>query len=234
MRAYFVVLALGFLLFASSIRAQHCPVTGVKADYWSRLSLVVCEDESAGQMHLEAVSPDKQKSILVKGQHLDGKFFLKSNKDAKLEELQPALVGAEVLWSLDSKGLAITTCFGGSGPCVVWTSLDDKRQTPTEIAKAAFSTDHKTDACYTNANVGALTWEQGSENIVLVVEVPPSPQCVGHNEGYFEAFLISLSERKVVSQFNMQETVRRWNKILGTGLRNDIELVREDARSKHK
>jgi hypothetical protein len=93
----------------------------------------------------------------------------------------------------------------------------------------AFSADHQDHDCYKWANVGALKWDDGSDRIVLIAEVPPSPQFRQHNEGYFEAFAISLSQRKILTRFNMQQTVQLWHSLLGTGLRTDTKLVREDT-----
>jgi hypothetical protein len=195
------------------------------------LAATVCVDTVTGKLHLEMQSPDKKKTLFAQGQDPDGKLLLKSGDESNPEEVFEVRPGEEVLWSLDSKELAVTTCFGASGPCVVSTSTDDNRETPAEIVKKAFAAGHEGDACYTEANTGALAWEDGSEKIVMIAEVPPSPQCDGHGDGYFEAFVVSLSERKVIFRFNMQETIHRWHSILGRGLRNDIALVREDTKT---
>ena len=179
---------------------------------------------------MEMLSPDQRKTVLVKGKRFKGAFLLKSHDGGTAKELLPAFIGAEALWSMDSEQVAITTCFGGSGPCVAWTTLDNDRDTPSSIVSNAFSAGHKNDLCYTNANVGALTWGKDSDRIVLIAEVPPSSQCSNHDGGHFEAFVVSLSKRKIISRFNMEETVRRWHTVLGTGLLNDIELVRKEAR----
>jgi hypothetical protein len=42
--------------------------------------------------------------------------------------------------------------------------------------------------------------------------------------------VVSLSKRKVVARYNMNETIHRWHGILGTELLNDIKLVREDTK----
>lgn len=233
-RASLCLLAAMHLAFTCSSGAQSCPKAGEKHGYWSKQAIVVCENLATSQMHLEMSSPDSKKLLFVTGKDLVGTFFLKSGDETNRESLFPAYVGAEALWSPDSKGVAVTTCYGGGGPCTVQTTLDDDRESPTAIVSDLFSEGHKNDMCYTNANVGVLTWEKSSESIVLIVEIPPSPQCDGHNGGYFEAFVVSFSERKVVSRFNMQETVRRWHSILGAGLLNDIELVREGAKNARK
>jgi hypothetical protein len=233
-RVWLTVTAIAVLLSSCLSRAQRCPKAGERPGYWSTLAAVVCEDTVNGKMQLEMQSPDRKRTLFAQGQNLDGKLFLKSGDQSNTAELSAVRPGEEVLWSLDSEELAVTTCFGASGPCVVWTSQDDNRETPGEIVKKTFAAGHEGDACYTEANTGALTWEDGSDKIVIIAEVPPNPQCEGHSDGYFEAFVVSLSERKVISRFNMKETTHRWHRILGTGLRSDIALVREDTKTKQR
>ena len=229
MRVRLVTFVVVFVLFAVSLRGQYCPLTGSKPGSWSKLSSAVCYDQSNDQLHLKVLSPDKQKSVLVEGRHADHQSLFISSNGVNIEKLQPAFLGIEVLWSPDSRGLALTICSGSSGPCGTRTTLDGGRESLSDIVTAAFSAGHKADPCYTEANVGALTWEQGSEKIVLIAEVPPSPQCNGHHDGYFEAFVVSVRDGKILSRVSMQETVHRWHSILGSRLRSDIKLVREDG-----
>jgi len=230
----FCALLTMWFLLTCLIRAERCPNTGQRPGDWSRLAVVVCED-AKNQMHLKMASPDGQKVLTVLGDDLDGEVFVESVVKADRRSLWAARPGEEVLWSPDSKAIVVTICFGASGPCKVWITSDNESAPDNEdwdmstVVIDAFSTDHKGDDCYTWANVGALTWEDGSERIVLIAEVPPSPECQGHNEGYFEAFEVSLSQRKVLSRFNMQQTIQRWRDMFGKGLRSDIKLVREDA-----
>jgi hypothetical protein len=214
--------------------AQRCPNDGEKPGYWSKSAVVICEDSTTKQMHLKVPSPDGKKLLFVNGREFEGTFLLNSDRERTPQELFPARAGAEALWSPDSKAIAVTTCFGAAGPCVMRTTLDLAQGAPGELVKTAFAAGHEHDICYTNANVGALTWEDGSDKIVIIAEVPPSGGCNEQNAGYFEAFVVSLTERKVISRFNMQETIRLWRSILGTGLQSDIKLVREDAKDRRK
>jgi len=222
------------ILFAPLVRAERCHDSGEKFGYWSKLATVVCED-ARNQMHLKMASPDGKRLLVVAGKDLDGTFFMESESGSARRSLSLALVGSEVLWSPDSKKIALSMCVGGSGPCSISIFSDDESPPAVEVwdwstaVVDAFSANHNDDYCYRDANLGALQWEDSSDRIVLIAEVPPSPHCEGHNEGYFEAFEVSLSERKTVSRWNMQQTVRRWRSLFGTGLRNDMKLVREDA-----
>lgn len=235
----FTLLAAMLLLSHRSLWAQSCPKAGDKGTYWSKQAVEVCWDKATDQLHLEAPSPAGKKLLYVNGPAHTASFYLKSDHEGAPQELYAAFAGAEVLWSPDSKAVAITTCFGGNGPCSVDTiqvddneaQLDDSRRSPFEIVQDAFAIGHEGDVCHTEANVGALTWQDGSDKIVLIAEVPTA-HCDGG--GYFEAFVVSFSERKVISRFNMQETLHRWHSILGSGLRNDIALVREDAKLRKK
>jgi hypothetical protein len=181
------------------------------------------------------------KLLYVNGPARTASLYLKFDRESAPQELHAAFGTPEVLWSPDSKAVAITTCSGGNGPCSVETfliddkgaQLDDNLPSPFEMVQKTFAAGHEKDECYTEANVGALTWVDGSDKIVMIAQVPTA-HCDGHSGGHIEAFVVSFSERKVVSRFNMQETIRRWHSFFGNGLRQDIPLVRKNARGTRK
>src|SRR5215469_5560091 len=105
-------------LLTCAARGERCPNTGQRPGYWSRLAAVVCLD-AKDQMHLKMASPDEQKVLTVIGRELDGTFFLDSAGKNDHRSLFAARPGMETMWSPDSKAIALTTCFGASGPCRV-------------------------------------------------------------------------------------------------------------------
>jgi hypothetical protein len=227
------------LAFTCSSGAQNCPKAGTKDTDWSKLAVQLCRDSVTNQLHLEVPSPDGKKLLYVNDQ--DSTLYLKYDNRSAPQEFYAAFGTPEVLWSPDSKAVAITTCSGGNGPCSVDTFLvsdkgallEDKRLSPFEIVQKAFVVGHKEDMCYTEAKVGALTWIDGSDKIVMITQVPTA-HCEGHNGGHLEAFVVSLSERKLVSRFKMQETIRRWHGIFGNSLRVDIPGVQEETKLRKK
>lgn len=226
-RMLFIVLG-GCAALPPSVNAQVCPRTGWESGEWSRLAVQPCR-ENLDQNPLRVPLRGGKRSLLFDGSSV---YIIEGRTSRKLATYHP---GDELLGSPDSNHFLISYCFGATGPCGT-ESLDEEYGGPsiTDQVREEFSAGHKGDACYAEANVGPLTWEQGSERVVVVAEVPPALECDGHNDGYFEAFVVSLPDGKIVSRFNMQETIRRWRSILGPGLRDDIKLVQEDARSGHK
>lgn len=224
---------MAMLLLGTFSRAERCPKSGERPGYWSKFAVAVCGHGTTNQMHLQMRSPDGTKLLFAKGEGFEGTFYLKSGDQGTPQELFGAREGDEVLWSPDSKAVALTTCFGANGPCRADTTLDDDTFSPFEIVQKTFTAGHEDDECYTGANVGALTWEDGSDKIVLIAQVP-NLNCDGHNPGYFEAFVVSFSERKVISRYNMQETTHRWHGVFGKGMRDDIAYVRENAKGARK
>jgi hypothetical protein len=177
------------------------------------------------------ISPNRKQRLLVKE---DG-VFEKAVGGGNSEKWFDYRPGDEFLWSPDSSEVLVSFCLGAAGPCGVASTADEENTpTITDIVKKEFASGHEDDECYMHANVGALTWLDNSGKIVVVAEVPAVPSCVGHNEGHFESMVVSLSERKVLTRYNMQETIHRWHSIFGTGLLNDMDLVREDAKGMQK
>jgi hypothetical protein len=222
------------LLVAASlsplIAEESCPPIGWSRGYFSGLAAQPCR-ENLDHKPVTILSPDQKRLLLVKKEEV----FEKAVDGGSPEKLFAYTPGEEFLWSPDSSVVLVSFCFGAAGLCGVGSSVDAEG-TPTiaEIVRKDFASRHADQECYTNVNVGALTWLDNTDKIVVVAEVPPSPPCVGHNEGYFDSMVVSLSERKVLTRSNMQETIHRWHSILGTGLLSDIKLVREDAKGTQK
>ena len=224
MRWRFSVLVV-WLMVTPWIAAQTCPRTGWEKGYWSRLAAQPCREN----MDLDPVkipSPDQKQALLIKKEEV----FLLSGNGAEQKIFYYAR-GTEFLWSPDSKLVLMTYCFGAAGPCGAESSVQGSSDfSITDMVRTEFASGHKGDDCYEVANIGGLTWEDGSDKVVVIAEVPPAPSCAEHNEGYFESFVVSLSQRKVVDRYSMQETIHRWRSILGSGLHSDIKLVKEDAK----
>jgi len=212
-------------LLAPFAVAQSCPSNGYKPGDWSRLAAQPCR-ENLDQKPVAILSPNRKRLLLVKRD----KVLEKAVRENSTEEWLNYRPGDEFIWSLDSSEVLVSYCLGAAGPCGVGSTVDDgSSPTVTDTVRKEFASGHAGDDCYTDANVGALTWED-SDKIVVVAEIPPAPSCEGHHEGYFEAMVVSLSKRKVVARYNMNETIHRWHGILGTELLNDIKLVREDTK----
>jgi hypothetical protein len=227
MKFWLCVLLVG-ALSTTLMAAETCPHSGWQRGNWSRLAAQPCR-EKLSQRPVKILSPDRKRALLVK----EDKVFEISLSGGAPEELFAYRPGDEFLWSPDSNNVLVSFCFGAAGPCGVGATVDGG-DAITEIVRKQFASGHEGDSCLADANIGVLTWGRNLDEIIVIAEVPPSPQCVGHAEGYFESFEVSLSQRKVLARHNMQDTIHRWQSILGSGLKNDIKLVKDDARIQHK
>jgi len=221
-----VLFALGYLVTSSDSRTG-CPSQG-RAGEFSRLSVDLCfQNVETQQRQLEIPSPDHSLQFVVKGK--DGQIYA---QDQKVGPLFGVLRDEEIIWSADSRAILFTLSFGASGPVSadfagVRDTSHDRESSVTETIRADFASHHARDRCHQEANVGGLTWLDGSEKAVLIAEVPPSPQCE-KDGGYFESYVVSFPSGKVLARYSMKETVRRWHDILGSRLEDDIKLLKDN------
>jgi hypothetical protein len=204
-----------------------CPKPGLKPGDFSQVSVYLCfQNEDAESRHLQIPSPDQSVFLVVDGE--DAKFYANGH-----EIRHPILVGRdeEIIWSPDSRALIFTLSLGAAGPVLAGIpfldeELDSKEPNITKIIKKSFAARHPTDPCWKGANVGGLGWLEGSRKAVLIAEIPPSPQCEDTG-GYFNAYVVSLPEGRIVKRYSMKQAIRRWHKLLGQRLRDDIALLKD-------
>lgn len=221
-----LLLALGSLFSASQGHHDSCPQEGVPG-YFSRLSVDLCfQDFENERRQLEIPSPDHSLRLVVNGQ--DAQVY------AKNEKVGPSFAitrDEEIIWSPDSRALLFTISFGAAGSVLanfgaVQRAPNDKETDVTQTIRADFASRHSKDRCHAEANVGGLTWLDGSRMAVFVAEVPPSPQCE-KDGGYFEGYVVSFPDGEILERHSMKETIRRWRGVLGSGLEGDIEVLRD-------
>lgn len=209
-----------------------CPQSGIRgADgSYSKLSVRLCwQDEAKNQRHLKLSSPNG--SILLEVNTGQGQLYQNRSTDGKPFAIAPDV---EWLWSPDSRAVIITTFVVNPTPVIAAVSFID--QTPKipdvmERIQKDFAARHPKLPCARDANVGGLTWLRDSTEAVLVAEVPASPRCE-KADGYFEAYVISIPEGKIVKHYSMRETVARFRNALGPGLLDDIQAQREEQKEK--
>lgn len=66
--------------------------------------------------------------------------------------------------------------------------------------------------------------------MLLVAEIPTTPQC-GNDWGYFDVYVISIPEGKIVHVYPMAEALTRFKSFLGQGLRRDVPKLPWDDTS---
>jgi hypothetical protein len=215
-------------LFASSNRGHRdCPKVSRMPGAFSQLSIKLCfQDEDSQQRHLEIPSPDRSLLFVVDGQEAHVLA-----KGQKVGHSFTVTRDEEIVWSSDSRALLFTISFGAAGP--VSADFGTVQGVPsmadvsvTETIRKDFDSRHSNDQCHKEVNVAGLVWLNGSANAVLIAEVPPSPQC-DESGGYFEGYVVSFPDGKIVERRSMREAIRRWHNLLGPRIKGDIDLLKD-------
>lgn len=207
---------------------DSCPISSHRPGSYSKLSIDLCfQDVDAERRHLEIPSPDGSTILVVESQDA---WIVK--KDRRI----PAafLVGRsqeEIIWSPDSKALIATLILGASGPAAADFVFVDKSPFPTrppltQVIRKDFASGHSGDACWESANVGGLGWLEGGREALFVAEVPPSS---GYEDrgGYFDGYVVSVPDGRIVKRYPMRAVIKKWRNLLGPGLKDDIEILRD-------
>jgi len=133
---------------------------------------------------------------------------------------------AEVLWAPDARAFAVTQSDGGSVGTwsVTLFRVSESELQRVDIAKqvrAEFNRrtvpSHAAGCSIEEGNVGALTWRDGSRNLVLIAEAPlHSSGCdLGHVQGYF----VDAQSGAILSRYTRVDLHRLFQKELGVRLR---------------
>jgi hypothetical protein len=216
-----LVMGLVSLSAASSAKEHSCPTTGEKPGMYSRLGTILCfQDVDAERRHLEIPSPDGAVLLLVDGTTetvVKGGRQLGPSFDIGTEE-------TDVIWSPDSRAVITTLSLGGLGPVSAGVSYIPDGLRPevpsiTKLIQKDFALRHPDRPCNENVNVAGLTWE-GSHKAVFAAEVPSSSSC-GKMIGYFEGYVVSIPEGKILARFSHKQTVKRWRSILAPQMLDD-------------
>jgi len=211
-----------------------CPETGARPgdeDTYSQLSVRLCwQDFANGKRHLRIWSPDHSVLLSVDGEN------------AQLYKNGRALGGdfkvgdEEWLWSPDSRAIILTTHLANASEEIA--SVDFIPEVagmaviphpPEDVMKTIqkdFAARHRQLKCVGDTNVGGLKWLDRSKKAILIAEIPPSPHCE-NDDGYFEAYVLSIPEGRILQRYSMTETVTRFRDVLGPRLVSDVQEQRE-------
>jgi hypothetical protein len=169
----------------------------------------------------EIAAPDNARSVRITA---DGVFLASRHEVIALKEVvaSPGLV--EVLWSPDSKAVAITASDGGLvGTWMPYIYVFDANDHPRY--QSAFDLIAPLVGNFARCeqretpNSGAVKWLRGGEELLLVVEVPPHSSC--RNMGAIEGFRISIKDWRVVGRIGGAAVRRDWRDALGSRLREE-------------
>jgi hypothetical protein len=153
------------------------------------------------------------------------------------------LYPAEILWAPDSSALGITRSEGystGYSIDIYRIGKNEIKRLPdvNQVVRGDFNRRH---SCHykdqgvdvgNEPNIAGLTWLRGSEQLVVVAEVPPVGIC--QQMEYFGGYLVSLSSSsvKIDERYTPQVLQNRWDKMMGDRLKSDFaELSPEQKAS---
>lgn len=224
-----ILLALTSLGWPAQSAAMNCPVGGSAGDY-SKNAIELCfQDFAAGQRHLNIPSPDGSARFVVDGDM--GQFYARGRAVGPPWDIANV---EELIWSPDSRAVIATVSFGAAGPTSAdFGYIDDQKSNLPEPAvtpmiQRSFAARHPRLECGDNINVGGLGWVDDAKEALFVAEIPAIPDC-GHDWGYFDVYVISFPEGKIVRIYPMAEALTRFKRLLGQGLRLDVpHLVKEE------
>ena len=132
---------------------------------------------------------------------------------------------AEVLWSPDSKALAVTQSDGGwvGGWSVVVYQVEAGTLRKIEVSKQATAEFNRRRvprqrSCEVeDGNFGAATWVRGSSRLLIIAEAPPHSSCC--DMGRLRGYLVSVPGGNVVARYTEKQLLARWRTALGERFR---------------
>jgi hypothetical protein len=202
-----------------------CPEVGQKPGQYSQLSVDLCYQDSSKRLRqLKIASPDRSIMLTVDGE--SGKFY-QNGQALGVPFAVP--FEEEWIWSPDSRAVIVTTFLGNASPEIAGVSFVDGvpivRDDLMVSIQKDFAARHPGLPCSSEPNVAGLIWI-GTTKAVLVAEIQPL-HCE-NADGYFEGYVASIPDSKILQTYSMEETIKLFRKVLGPRLLGDIKLQKEE------
>lgn len=228
-------LGLLFLLTFPSVPGQEsgCPPGGGPG-WWSRAAtdLIASSDfrcTSEELRDLRILSPDHRIAVRVVK---DAWWVEVGNRKLSLKGTE-SKVGypAELAWSPDSRAFYITEGVGNiDGFRLRLYRVEDEgiRILPdvNRMVQQDFNRQHMcvsypgSKTLEDNPNVAGVEWLGGSDQLLVVAEVPPHGTCT--QMGYFGGYVVSVSSAAIMERFSPRELLRKWHDVVGRRLREEF------------
>lgn len=222
-KIWLLVLLLATVPCLAQKEKSACPPEG-STGLWSREAVYLCPQykgrDYSRNMRLQ--SPNQQATVRVGydewALEVGGRKVPSSLEESRVTE------NAELAWAPDGKAFYITQSENRAGVQGFHTEVYRVNNVQIEplpdvnrIVQREFDRHH--ECANENADIGAVKWVDGSNQILMVAEVPLDSNC---EREYFAGYLVSLTSREVVQRYSARQLMERWNKVLGDRLKEDF------------
>jgi hypothetical protein len=182
---------------------------------------------------IRVYAPDRQKSVHVLKDH----WWVEVGEKKISPPLKASTVlyPAELTWAPDSRAFFITHSIGYS----TGYHTEIYRLTDNGLLQIALDATIKKDfdrhhKCFdgqvgNDANVAGLKWLDGSDQLLVIAEVPPLGIC--KEEEYFGGYEISVGSGQIMGRFSPQQLADRWSAVLGERLKSNLSFLSASARA---
>jgi hypothetical protein len=207
------------VIFLCSSTHGRCD-DGLWSSQATRLDFSEGTVDSPGVRHIVVTSPDGRKRLVVKDDEIRVEGTDVRPASGISVEVYPL---AEAQWAPDSRAFFITQSDGGEvggWDTVVY------RVTPSGIKKILITSRVRVDFmkrynCDVRGehdgneipNIAAISWLRGSNDVLLIAEVPPHSSCP--EMGKFMGYRVLIGSGKILGRYSAEEVKTRWGGFLG-------------------
>jgi hypothetical protein len=194
-----------------------------------------CEDEQ--MRDLRVYSPDHRSSVHIVGDQ----WSVRVGKLTLSLKANESYVGypAELGWAPDNKTFYITQIEGGlrTYRTEIYRVQESGIERLPGVAQNVHSDFDAKYGCVENvdgrpnrwpSNIAGFKWIDGSGQLVLIAAVPSAGIC--ERSSYFEGYLVSIPDGKILARYTPKELKRRWGRSFGEALNYEYDAITEPDR----
>ena len=215
--------ALPFLLLTMTLTpvqiAQCIPACG--KGQWSAHAISVPDD-------FRVPSPDGH--VTITGNR---DFWWLATQGKVASARHEVLSWTEFLWAPDSHAFAVTESVGYTSGYHVRVFVNKSRDW-TEVkgltTRVGHDFERKHQCYYHSVNVAAVSWQQGSNELILAAVEPETGDCP--HTCYFETYLLDVNKKRIADRRAPSGLPPEWKAELGENLAGDYECLQKSKRER--